>query len=572
MTRFTITPPATSPLTIEGTNRDLATSPDGRQVVYVAAGGTQLVVHALDQLTPTVLTDVGRPSNPVFSPDGEWIAFYDGATALRKVPATGGPVVTLSAIDGPPRGLSWGSDDTIVFMRGNVPRGLFQIRAAGGQPTALTSPDPTQGEAFHDWPEVLPGARAVLFNISPGPGPAQIAVLDLRTGTRKVLLSQGSQAHYVAPGYLVYNVAGTLWAVAFDLERLAVSGSPVPVVEGVMTMSAARLAADFSVAPNGTLIYVPAGAATGARRTLTWVDRQGREEMLPAPTRAYVYPRLSPDGTRVAVAIADQENDIWIWDIPRQRLTRFTFNPAFDLFPVWTPDGRRLIWGVGSVGADVYWQAADGTGTIERLTETPNVEYPSAISPDGTRVLVREDAPGTSQDVSVMNLAGDRRVTSLIRTTFNERNGEISPDGRWLAYESNESGGEEIYVRPFPAVETGRWQVSTGGGRQPLWARSGRELFYRAADGALMRVDVEGGGSADQPTSFNTGPPVLLASRAYYSGSAGLLGRTYDVSPDGQRFLMIKEGAAASDAAASPAIVVVQNWVEELKRLVPAGR
>jgi hypothetical protein len=574
VTRFTITPPAAAPLTLEGTNRDLAIARDGTRLVYVGANGTELVVHALNQLAPTVLTGLGAPSNPVFSPDGKWIAFFDGVAALKKVATNGGPAVTLSPIKGPPFGLSWGADDSIVFPTGEEGSGLFRVGAAGGKPEVLTTPDRAQGEGAHVWPEVLPGGEAVLFTImSGGTGQVQVAALNLRTGARTVLVNGGSSAQYVAPGYLVYVAVGTgtLWAVAFDLSRLTVFGSPVPVVEGVVT-TGARAGADFSVTPDGTLAYVPGGAETGARRTLVWVDRQAREEALAAPPRAYVYPRLSPDGTRVAIAVADQENDIWIWDVLRRSLTRFTFNPAFDLYPVWTPDGRRLAWGVGSVrGAqpNLYWRTADGTGMVERLTESPNVHYPLAVTPDGTRLLLREDGPGTGQDLSVLALDGERRVTPLIRTAFNERNGEISPDGRWLAYESNESGRDEIYVRPFPAVDAGRWQVSTGGGRQPLWARTGRELFYVAPDGALVGARVENGERVERGTGFRAGAPMILVRGEYYRGSAGLLGRTYDVSPDSQRFLMIKGSGGADDTAARPAIVVIQNWVEELKGLLP---
>ena len=219
---------------------------------------------------------------------------------------------------------------------------------------------------------------------------------------------------------------------------------------------------------------------------------------------------------------------------------------------------------------NVFWQAADGTGAVERLTETSNEQAPYAVTPDGKRLVLREDGPKTGGDLMVMALDGDRRVTPLIQTSFNERNGEISPDGRWLAYESDESGQEEIYVRPFPDVNGGRWQVSsTGGGSEPLWARSGRELFYRGPDGALLGVAVAVEGSA----SFRTGKPIRLVEGRYYAGagSGAAPGRTYDVSLDGQRFLMVKEGDASNQTAApSPSIVVVQNWQEELKRLVPA--
>ncbi len=585
VTRFTITPPASAPLTLD-VGRHLAIAPDGTRLAYVGANGTLLVVHALDQLAPTVLTGLGAPSHPVFSPNGQWIAFFDGVTALKKVATTGGPAVTLSPINGPPNGgANWAADDTIIFMKGDNSTGLLRVRAAGGEPEVLTRPDRAHGEAYHYYPEVLPGGKAVLFTILPsGPGQNQVAVLDLRTGERTVLVRGGSQAQYVAPGYLVYALGGTLWAVAFDLGRLAVLGSPVPVVEGVMPL-AGGLGAVFSVTPDGTLVYVPGGAQTGAQRTLVWVDRRGREEPLEAPPRAYVYPRLSPDGKRVAVSVTDQEGDIWIWDLSRQTpLKRFTFDPGMDLSPVWTPDGRRLVWSSQRVlPRNLYGQAADGSGAAERLTESPYGQFPYGFSPDGTRLLLREDGPGTGQDLAMLDSerpsAGSgrgepvepRRVTPLIRTAFNERNGEISPDGRWLAYESNESGQDEIYVRPFPAVDAGRWQLSTGGGRQPLWARNVRELFYRTSDGALVAVPIASAEEARGP-GFSAGTPSLLVKGQYYNSSGAFLGRTYDVSLDGQRFLMIKEGGVADQTATPTQIVVVQNWVEELKRLVPTRR
>jgi serine/threonine-protein kinase len=326
---------------------------------------------------------------------------------------------------------------------------------------------------------------------------------------------------------------------------------------------------DASVAADGTLVYVPGGLVATPQRTLVWVDRRGREEALAAPPRAYRYPRLSPDGTKVAVEAQDQEGDIWIWDLGRQTLTRFTFDPTQDIYPVWTPDGRRLAFRSMRGGPpNVYWQAADGTGAVERLTETPNEQAPYAVTPDGKRLVLRQDGPKTGGDLMVLTLDGARRLTPLVQTTFNERNGEISPDGRWLAYESDESGREEIYVRPFPDVNGGRWQVSTGGGSEPLWARNGRELFYRGPSGVLLgtTVAVEGSGS------FRAGTPTKLVETRYYAGagSGAAPGRTYDVSPDGQRFLMLREGGRSDQTAPPPpSIIVVQHWVEELKRLVP---
>jgi len=427
----------------------------------------------------------------------------------------------------------------------------------------LTRPNRGQGELDHLWPEVLPGGRAVLFTITTGAAidSAQIAVLDLRTREQKVLIRGGSHARYASSGHLVYGVAGTLRAVAFDLSRLEVLGTPVPALEQVMTTAGGI--ANIGISGSGTLVYVPGGVPAGPQRTMVWVDRQGREDPLDAPPHFYRYPRISPDGARVAVeAIVD----IWIWDLARKTLTRFTFDPGQDQYPVWTPDGRRVLFRSQRSGPhNIFWQAADGTEAVERLTESPNEQTPYSVSPDGTRLVFREDVRATGQDLKGLTLQAERRAEPLVQTAFNELNGEISPDGRWLIYESNESGREEIYLRPFPDANSGRWQISAGGGRTPVWARSGKELFYRAPDGAVMGVAVE---VAGDDANFRAGTPAKLVEGGYLTvGATTSPGRTYDVSLDGQRFLLIKE--LATDATSVPReIVVVENWFEELKRLV----
>ncbi len=560
VSRLTVTMPSTAALSMNGIDRDLAMTPDGSRIVYTANNGTQLFVRTLDALEPVAIFK-GAPRAPIVSPDGQWVGFVDGTTTLKKVAITGGPAVTVAQLDAASRGATWAPDDTIIFATSNVTTGLQRVPASGGTATVLTRPDRGQGEADHLWPQMLPGGRAVLFTItalSGGLDAAQVAVLDLRTGTRKVLVRGGSDARYVS-GYLVYAAAGTLRAVAFDPASLETRGTPVPVAPQVVTNILGG--ADTSVAADGTFAYVSGGAG-GATRTLTWVDRQGRETALPAPNRAYVYPRISPDGSRLALGLLDQDIDIWLWDLARMTFTRATFDPAVDLHHVWTPDGRRLVFSSERAGSrNVFVQAADGTGTVERLTQSPNIQDVSGMVPDGTAIIFTETAPMTGLDVMQLSLDAAHRVTPLVRTSFNERNGVVSPDGRWLTYEANDSGQLEIYVRPYPDVNSGHWQVSTGGGTRPLWARSGQELFYLAPSGALMRVGVERG-----PTWSST-PPTLLIKEGYFTVPGGNTGRTYDISPDGQRFLMIKEGGSGTDVA-PPQIVVIQNWGEELKRLV----
>jgi serine/threonine-protein kinase len=409
----------------------------------------------------------------------------------------------------------------------------------------------------------------VLFTITAPTGGlanSQVAVLDLTTGKYKTVLRGGHHAHYVPTGHLVYGASGTLRAVPFDLARLEVSGPPVPILDNVATTFEGGI--DVAITPSGTLVYVPGSGAIGPARSLVWVDRMGREEPLRAPLRAYNYLRLSPDGTRVALDIRDQDQDVWIWDIARRTMTRLTFDPALDLFPVWTPDSRRILFSSTRSGpADIYWQSADGTGMADRLTQSANQQIPASTSPDGKGIVVLEVAAQTGRDLIWLPLAAGAAERSsshpLIRTMFAEANGEISPDGHWLAYQSNEPGRNEIYVQPFPDVTAGRWQVSSGGGATPVWARTGQELFYRSLDGAVMAVRVEPG------PGWRSGPPTQIVPPRYFD-LPGAFSRTFDVAPDGRRFVMIKEGAG--DAAATPQnLVVVQHWFEDLKRLVPTN-
>ena len=566
-------------LTINGNDRDLAITPDGSRVVYVGNNGTQLFVRALDALEP-VAVFTGAPRGPFVSPDGQWIGFIDSGNTLRKVALTGGPAVTLATLDGLPRGATWGPDDAIIVATDTQATGLQRIAATGGPTTILTRPDRAQGEADFFWPEWLPGGRAVLFTITAVTGgldAAQVAILDLQTGTSRILVRGGSHGHYVPSGpgspkrlerdgnHLVYAAAGTLRAVPFDLARLETRGTPVPVVPEVVTTIFGGV--DAAVAADGTLAYVSGGGLRGANalRTLVWVDRQGRETPIPAPPRAYAVPRLSPDGTRIAVGAEDQERDLWLWDLARATLTRLTVDPGGDANPVWTPDGRRLVFSSNRDGQTaLYVQPADGTGSAKRVSEgAGRPQNATAITADGTRVVFYELTPTRGRDLGLLTLTPAPRVEPLLETRFEERNGTVSPDGRWLTYESDSTSRFEIYVRPFPNVGGGQWQVSSTGGIQPLWARSGRELFYVGPGGALMTVPVQ---SHDTMWSAGTATKLFAASSL-----TGGIARGYDVSSDGQRFVMIKEGGDTDQIAAASQIIVVQHWGEELKRLVPSN-
>ena len=577
VSRLQVTPVGAAALSIDWNDRDLAITPDGSRLIYVGNQGTQIFVRALDALAPVAVFKGGGISGLFVSPDGRWIGFYDRLGMLKKVAVDGGPADTMATIDtSGSSGATWGPDDTIITATNSVDTGLIRVSAAGGPLTVLTRPDRAQGEADHFWPEMLPGGRAVLFTITSqtdGLEAAQVAVLDLQTGMRKILVRGGSHAHYVSSGpgsptrgerdggHLLYAAAGTLRAVPFDLARLETRGAPVTVVPDVATTI--RGGVNAVVAGDGTLAYV-LGTVEGTPRTLVWVDRQGRETPIPAQPRPYLLPAVSPDGTGVALFVNDQERDLWLWDLRRTTLTRLTSTPGVDVVHVWTPDSRRLIFTSERGGVrNLFWQAADGAGAAERLTESPNTQYPTGVSPDGRRLIFSEESPTTGNDVMALELDETRRVTPLVQSPFVERNGTVSPDGRWLAYEANDSGRFEIYVRPFPEVNGGRWQVSTSGGTRPIWTRSGQrqELFYVSPTGAIMGVEV-----ARSP-SWEATTPTLVVKEGYFT-NLNWWGRSYDVSPDGQRFLMIKEGGAEGTAAPA-SIIVVQHWIEELKRIVP---
>ena len=575
--RFAIVPPAPQNFAPVGPDRSVAISPDGTHIVFRAGSGTPgLAVRALGELDLRLLAGTTPVRSPFVSPDGRWVAFFSG-TELKKVSMSGGPPVTLCRVAGGSRGGSWGPDDVIVFATNSANGGLLSVPAGGGEPRVLTKADTAHGETGHWFPSVLPGGRAVLFTIAAsgsGAENAQIAVLDRQTGRHKTLVRGGSQAEYVEastgpghPGYLIYAVAGTLRAIRFDLSRLDVIGDAVPVMEGVQTNTTG--AAEFVVSRGGTLVYAPGSGSGGTARSLVWVARDGREEPIKAPPRAYTFLQLSPDRTRAALDVRDQERDIWVWDFAHERLSRLTLDPAVDFFPVWTPDGRRIAFQSSREGSagNMFWQAADGTGTAERLTRSPNPQQPNAFSPDGAHLIFNETSPKTNVDIGMLALnrngptSAEPRPEMIVQTTFNEGNADVSPDGRWLAYQSNDSGQLEVFVRPFPKTDSGHWQISTNGGGRPIWSRDGRELFYIDLSNALMAVAVR-----TTPAFSADNPGKLFDTTRYFPNIAG---RTYDVSADGKRFLMIKDAAAADQTSlAATGLVVVEHWVEELKARV----
>lgn len=533
----------------------LAISPDGQQFAYLTDRG--LTVRTRDRLqTDVVVARSTVQGSPFFSPDGKWLGFT-GWDTLRKVPAAGGPAVTVAESAGMG---SWTGDDIVYTDM----HGVFRISADGGKPEELIAdPDPLEQAVS---PQFLPDRQAVVFTVIPTrtyiagfaanvPG-ARIDALDLRTGERRTILRGGGRARYVPTGHLVYAVGGTLYAAAFDLERLEMRGDGVPVVSGAGFL-------DFAVSDEGTLVYQ--AGEIDLRRELVWVDRQGAEESLGAPIRPYLYPRLSPDGLRVALDVRDSsDRDIWMWDFRRNALERFTRDPAGNPLVEWSPDGRYVVFGSDRFGVtNLFRQSSDGSGEPERLFASDRLQM-AVCFPSEERLLFSASVPGQHRDIHALYLDGTRREEPLIHGPANELNADVSPDGQWIVYDSDESGQFEVYVRSYPdPYDGGRWQISSGGGRQPLWSRDGTELFYRDYSGAMMAASVMPG-----PT-FIPGPVVKLFENARYGGSGAQGGgRTYDLSRDGSRFLMTKAVPSADDES-SPSLVVVLNWFEELKRLVP---
>ncbi|HJR60978.1 MAG TPA: protein kinase [Vicinamibacterales bacterium] len=555
--RFAIAPPAAQALTLGAPDRHVAISNDGKHIVYTAgpSGDAHLAVRAIDRLEALSLQGTTRARSPFLSPDGRWIAFFaEGENELRKVSITGGPTIPLCKFTGAPRGGSWGADGTIVFATASTTTGLLRIGEGGGEPAALTTPDEAQRGSDHVFPSLLPDGRGVLFTIAVAGQPqnAVIAVLDLETGNTTTLIRGGSQAEYVDSGHIVYAASGALRAVRFDPVNLKVLSDPVPVADDVMM--APTGAANYAVSRSGTLLHVMGGSG-GGLRSVVWVDRQGGEVPINSPPRNYTAVRVSPDGTRAALVANDQEQDIWIWDFRRGTLRRLTLDPAADTNPVWMPDSRRIIFNSARTNpANLFSQAADGTGAVERLTTSPNLQIALSTPGDGSRLILMEVTAKGGPDLHVLLLESERRVTPLLSGEFLEVNADLSRDGRWLAYQSDESGRHEIYVRPFPSVDAGQEQISTHGGTRPVWSSNGRELFFLDGDNHLTSASVQ-----HSPT-FRAGTPVKILDKRYFVGPGS---RPYDVSSDG-RFLMVKD---TEDTAAS--MVVVLNWLEELKSKLP---
>jgi len=556
VTRLSIVTPTAAPVASTRFS-DVAISPDGRRMVFrtFQEGIGQLYVRSLSSLKAEPISGTeGVDREFFFSPNSEWIGFV-AESKLKKVSIAGGAPITLC--DAPfQEGGYWGPDDIIVFTGGAArDTALLRVSANGGQTEILAEPDHAKGENEYQHPEILPDGKSVLFDIHDGASDYRIAALSLETGQYKILVEGGNSPHYAPTGHLVYALAGTgtMMAAPFDLDELEITGGAIPILEGVRHFSGQN-SSDSSFSSDGSLVYV---SGSDAERIVVWVDREGNSESLLDTPGHYTNPRLSPNGQVLAVADDTNEGDIWTYDLDRGVLSRLTFSPNEDLYPVWTPDGQRIVFFSTRSGGvpNLYWKAADGSDEAEQLTSSSegSVRLPFSMTPDGEVLAFQEQTPGTGVGIWTLQLDGDRTPELFLGTDALEYQPTFSPDGRWIAYISNESGRSEIYVRPFPASD-GKWQISTGSGVAPRWAPDGSELFYLEGD-KMMSVPVTIG------DSFKPGTPRVLFTHVNPSGPPP----AFSVSPDGKRFVML-ESTVQEEVGQ---INVIQNWFEELKRLVP---
>ena len=532
----------------EGICAPLAVSPDGKQLVYSTPKG--LYMRSIDALTAKLIGGTeGNTQNPFFSPDGKWIGYFSVTDRkLKKVAVIGGTPIALCDVPDF-LGARWNEDNTIAY--GTQSGDIMRISADGGTPESIVK----QMSRKPAHPQILPDGKSVLYTLFPMQV-VKIVVQSLKSGDPKELF-RGVNAQYLPTGHIVYRSADNsdLLALPFNPDRLDVTGGPVAVLEGVR---------QYAVSKSGTLAYIP--ATSGGRnvgQTLVWVNREGKEEPLSARPDSYTHFRISPDGNRVALTVGlNTKHQIWIWDVVRETLTRLTLDEGTDNGnALWTRDGKRILYTStreNMLFGDLYWKASDGTGEAEKLASSPGRGlFPWSWSNDGKTLVLLEFIYPLPDDVGMLSMEGDHARKPLLQTKYSESCPRISPDGRWIAYASDESGKPEVYVRPFPEVNKGRFQVSTSGGNNPLWSPDSRELFYYSGDAAMaVRVETE-------PT-FKPGKPTVLFRGTYSRGWNNDFSY-WDISPDGKRFLMMKKVATEAPRK----INIVVNWFEELKQRVP---
>jgi Tol biopolymer transport system component len=534
----------------------LALSPDGRRLVFAAGptGGRRLYSRPIEALEVRPIPGTEGGDNPFFSPDGEWIGFdVDGK--LKKVRVEGGQPLELCRVEGL-RGASWGPDGTIVFAA-SAYSGLWTVSAGGGTPRALTTLVQNI-ESSHRYPRLLPGGKAALFSImTPNMREEErrIAVVSLETGRSRTLFQGGSCPIYLDSGHLLYGRGGSLIAVRFDLRRLEVVGEHVPVMEDVLMWAKTAGAVYADVSANGTLVFVPDVWSRNANSTLAWIDRRGQVTPIALPAGPYAEPALSPDGQRVALTLRGPTDDIYVFDLERHTRSRLTLE-GDNGSPVWSPDGRYVaFWSTRNGPRNVFRVASDGSGSTEQLTRSANNENMVSYAPDGAAVFFTEQTADTASDLWTLPLEGDRQPRPLLATPAIELFPALSPDGHWLAYTSTESQSDEVYVRPYQGPGR-KYTVSHAGGSQPVWSKSGRELFYRSGN-TVMAVDVATG-----PRFASSAPKALFTSPSDLGGVEA----TYDVAPDARRFLVLVD---EDRDAVLPQIVLVPDWFQELRAKLP---
>jgi eukaryotic-like serine/threonine-protein kinase len=554
VTRFVITLPPGQQLAGAPA---LALSADGSQLAYVAmddaTANRQIFLRAMDSVDARPIAGTEGASNPFFSPDGQWLAYFAGGS-LKKVPVGGGAAVNLAGVTNPTGG-AWIDEHTIVFA--SYLSTLLRLPDSGGTPRSLTRFEP--GETAHLSPRRLPGGKAVLF-ATESTLMSAIAVQRIDSGARHdIIQTPGPGApDYLEPGYVIYRQAGNLMAASFDVERNR-TGTPIAAVPDVL---------QYSVSATGSLVYAAGKPPAAPQARLVWVSRDGTEQSVGAPPRLYNQPRLSPDGGRVAVDVIESTTQVWLYDLTRDTFSPFTFE-GDNRHPVWAPDGKRLAFMSNRDGGrQIFWKRADGSGDAEpvpgwRSTTAPDVfNIPYSWSRDGRLLAFTRLAPASAAELCVLRLDDGSATRSggtapvFARTRAADGAPQLSPDGRWMAYASEESGRREIYVQAYPGPG-GRWQISSDGGNEPLWSPSGRELFYRSGD-RMMAVDISTDGE------FLAGKPLKLFEGSYVRTAGGYVRAQYDVSPDAQRFLMLK--AVEQITAPLTQIHVVLNWSDELHR------
>jgi serine/threonine-protein kinase len=559
-TRFAVELPSDQNFSRTG-RHVLALSPDGRQLAYVA--NTQLYLRSFGELVAAPIdgTASSDPSEPVFSPDGKWIAFWSTGM-LKKVPTDGGTPITLSDLANP-YGLSWQGDRIIAAV--DSPPAIVEVPANGGPSKVLLQLDADKDETGQS-PQLIDGGRAVLFTLHTGADnwdSAAIVIQDITTGARTTLVERGTDGRLLEDGHLVYSRGGTLFAVDYDGNRRAVSGAPLQVQHRILqSVGGFTGASQVAFSGNGAMAYVP-DDGLGGDRVLLWMTRQGQIEPTNLPARPHFAApaalALSPDGKQVAVRILSSSgagSDIWIADLARKVYTRLT-STGLATDPIWTPDGTRVCY---ENQDSLLCQPADGSAAATPVLTKPDFSTVSALSPDGASILLTTTSDKTGFDLWLAPNKPPYTATPLIASSSNDDSPAISPNGKWLAYASEESGTDEIYVRPFPAVDQGRWQVSTAGGLGPRWSKDGRELCFFATRTAGSNIALTLMAAKVQPgATFQTAPPEVVAQLPL--GTRG-----YDTGPDGRFIISAPAGSTGPGVSMQrQSIAVVQNWPDILK-------